>query len=158
MEAVVKLSCDINPSVENTFVFEGEDATFVGGKPAFKETQSGASNGYAIGGLDLYTFTITLAFNADNATTARLFIQGCSGAASHYNVAVSGRTLTVNNSYIEKTGEFQGLGWGIYDEWYVATINLVAGENTIIIKQTTSLYFMNVDYFKFVTSATLSKI
>ncbi len=156
VQATVKVTCAVNPPSENSFVFEAEDTTFVGGKPAFKEEQTGASNGYAIGGLDSYTFTITLTFNSDKATTARLFIQGCTNAAKYLNVAADGRTLSVNGTPIEKTGAFQGLGWGVYDEWYVATVNLVAGENTIVINQTTKQSFMNVDYFKLVTTAALS--
>lgn len=140
----------------NSYYYEGEDAQMtpgVFGNISVNKNDANARNNTSLGGINSNNgATLTYKVKASDTCKAGLYLNLAFGGATVENIF----TLSVNDNLIEIPTSFQAIGnanWVTYAEYYLANVNLVKGDNTIVLTVTGGCG--NYDYMKLVTEGTL---
>ena len=134
-----------------SYKFNGEDAEFTAGSTGLPSVnnEATADGGVAIGNIcNNYNATLTFKVNAAEAGKAGLYMQMALGASPSENIL----TLTVNGKEVAVPASFTSVGaanWTTYESFWLANVDLVAGENTIVITVTGGCG--NFDYLEFIS-------
>ena len=118
--------------------FEGENAEFAAGstgKISVNTSDSNAKNNTSLGNINCnYGASLTFTVIAENDCRTGLYAALAFGTSHVDNIF----TLKVNNKEVEIPSGFdqEGANWAKYDEFWLANINLVKGNNTICLTVT----------------------
>ena len=141
---------DIEEVTGESYYFEEDVAILQAGKSGGfrKENNDGARNKVALGNVfNNYDATITYKLNVSEATKATMFINMALGGTftdNPFKISLNGVDLEVPTSYKDPQGN-----WSHFQEYKVALLNLVQGENEVVITITGGCG--NFDYVKLVS-------
>ena len=141
---------DIEEVTGESYYFEEDVAILQAGKSGGfrKENRDGARNKVALGNVfNNYDATITYKLNVSEATKATMFINMALGGTftdNPFKISLNGTDLEIPTSYKDPQGN-----WTHFQEYKVALLNLVQGENEVVITITGGCG--NFDYVKLVS-------
>ena len=141
---------DIEEVTGESYYFEEDVAILQAGKSGGfrKENSDGARNKVALGNVfNNYDATITYKLNVSEATKATMFINMALGGTftdNPFKISLNGTDLEIPTSYKDPQGN-----WTHFQEYKVALLNLVQGENEVVITITGGCG--NFDYVKLVS-------
>ena len=141
---------DIEEVTGESYYFEEDVAILQAGKSGGfrKENRDGARNKVALGNVfNNYDATITYKLNVSEATKATMFINMALGGTftdNPFKISLNGTDLEIPTSYKDPQGN-----WTHFQEYKVALLNLVQGENEVVITITGGCG--NFDYIKLVS-------
>ena len=141
------------------YYFEGEEATFTSGSLGainINTSDANARNNTSLGNIcGNIGATLTYKVKATDATVAGLYINQASGAQTIENIL----TLTINGEAVTIPTSFTAQGtanWVTYEEYWLANVELVKGENVIVLTVTGGCG--NYDYMKLVSTAEVTVV
>ena len=148
------------PITEGTaYYFEGEEATFTAGIFGginINSNDANARNNTSLGNINCNNnATLTYKVNAAEATKAGLYLNLAFGVQTVENIF----TLTVNGEAVTIPTSFTAQGtanWVTYEEYWLANVDLVKGENIIVLTVTGGCG--NYDYMKLVSTAEVTVV
>ena len=141
---------DIEEVTGESYYFEEDVAILQAGKSGGfrKENRDGARNKVALGNVfNNNGATITYKLNVSEATKATMFINMALGGTftdNPFKISLNGTDLEIPTSYKDPQGN-----WTHFQEYKVALLNLVQGENEVVITITGGCG--NFDYVKLVS-------
>ena len=134
-----------------SYIFEGETATVTQGISVKDDVNT--SGGKYLGNVcNNYNATITYKLNVSEATKATMFINMALGGTftdNPFKISLNGVDLEVPTSYKDPQGN-----WTHFQEYKVALLNLVQGENEVVITITGGCG--NFDYIKIISPKSIA--
>lgn len=141
-----------------SYKVNGEDAVFAAGSMGMPSVnnEATAEGGKAIGNIcNNYNATLTFTVNSAEAAKAGLYMQMALGASPSEGIL----TITVNGESVVVPTTFVSQGaanWTTYESYWLANIDLNAGENVIVLTVTGGCG--NLDYLEFISASEITAV
>ena len=146
------------PDNAETYVFEAERATRTG-TMIYNDSTVGASNNAYLGQLEGKTWSISFDIFAESDCEALLLMRV--GRRNDMDIPLSNVKMTLNGAQVSDGGTVfakadSSVNWTNWEEYEIAVVDLIAGNNTLTIANETSAQFLNIDYIGFMSIGELS--
>ena len=146
------------PDNAETYVFEAERATRTG-TMIYNDSTVGASNNAYLGQLEGRTWSISFDIFAESDCEALLLMRV--GRRNDMDIPLSNVKMTLNGAQVSDGGTVfakadSSVNWTNWEEYEIAVVDLIAGNNTLTIANETSAQFLNIDYIGFMSIGELS--
>ena len=142
---------------EKELKIEAENCTLSGATTSSESNSNNPSGGKYVGGLGTKNRTITFTVTATKACTAKFIL--CYGNRKSISDAFTTRfsfTLNGNSLSSDTVSNKSTPDWFGWEEYVICEVDLVAGDNTIVITTLGTSGTSNIDYFKLISSESLT--